>query len=132
MAVNVLIVDDSGVMRSMIQKSLQLSGLDLGEVHQAGNGRDGLDILDRHWIDLVIADINMPVMTGEEMVMRMQDNPGLAGIPTIVVSTEGSQVRIARLENLGVRFIHKPFAPERMRDTLREVLGAEVFHEHGH
>jgi two-component system chemotaxis response regulator CheY len=132
MAVNVLIVDDSGVMRSMIHKSLQLSGLDLGEVHQAGNGREGLDILDRHWIDLVIADINMPVMTGEEMVMRMQDNPGLAGIPTIVVSTEGSRVRIARLENLGVRFIHKPFTPERMRDTLREVLGAEVFHEHGH
>jgi two-component system, chemotaxis family, chemotaxis protein CheY len=132
MAVNILIVDDSGVMRSMIHKSLQLSGLDLGEVHQAGNGREGLDILERHWIDLVIADINMPVMTGEEMVMSMRDNPVLKTIPTIVVSTEGSQVRIARLEGRGVRFIHKPFPPELMRDTLREVLGGEVFHEQGH
>jgi two-component system chemotaxis response regulator CheY len=131
MAVNVLIVDDSGVMRSMIQKSLQLSGLDLGEVHQAANGREGLELLERQWIDLVVADINMPVMNGEEMIQGMQANPGLKAIPTIVVSTEGSRARIARLEGQGVRFVHKPFSPERIRDILREVLGGEVFHEHG-
>jgi two-component system, chemotaxis family, chemotaxis protein CheY len=54
MAVNALIVDDSGVMRSMIIKTIRLSGLQLGEVHHAANGREGLDALQQHWIDLVI------------------------------------------------------------------------------
>ena len=46
MAVNILVVDDSAVMRSMIQKTLLLSGLQVGEIHQAGNGREGLDALE--------------------------------------------------------------------------------------
>jgi two-component system chemotaxis response regulator CheY len=132
MAVNVLIVDDSAVMRAMIQKTVQLSGLQLGEIHQAANGREGLETLERQWIDLVIADINMPVMTGEEMIEHMQANPGLETIPTIVISTEGSQTRIDRLRSKGVRFIHKPFSPEMIRDTVKDVLGSEVFHERSH
>jgi two-component system chemotaxis response regulator CheY len=131
MAVNLLIVDDSGVMRSMIQKSVQMSGLQIGEIHQAANGREGLNALEQHWIDLVITDINMPVMTGEEMIERMHDRPELKTIPTIVVSTEGSQTRIERLKRKGLRFIHKPFSPERLRDTVKEVLGSEVFYEPG-
>ena len=47
MAINILIVDDSGVMRSMILKTLRMAGVPLGDIHQAGNGREGLDILDR-------------------------------------------------------------------------------------
>ena len=132
MAVNVLIVDDSAVMRSMIQKTLKLSGLQLGEIHQAANGREGLEALERQWIDLVIADINMPVMTGEEMIEHMQANPNLKTIATIVISTEGSQTRINRLQGKGVRFIHKPFSPEMIRDTVKDVLGCEVFHERSH
>lgn len=132
MAINILIVDDSGVMRSMVQKAMQLSGLAIGEVHQACNGQEGLAALEGHWIDLVVADINMPVMNGEEMIERMQAQPDLKAIPTIVISTEGSRTRIARLEKQGVRFIHKPFSPEMIRDTLKEVLGGEVFHERSH
>jgi two-component system chemotaxis response regulator CheY len=74
MAVNILIVDDSGVMRSMIAITIRLSGLALGEIHQAGNGQEGLDVLNQSWIDLVIADINMPVMNGEEMIDRMLED----------------------------------------------------------
>jgi len=129
MAVNILIVDDSGVMRSMIQKCVQMSGLQIGEIHHAANGREGLDALDQHWIDLVITDINMPVMTGEEMIERMHDRPELRAIPTIVVSTEGSQTRVERLQRKGLRFIHKPFSPEMIRDAVKEVLGNEVFYE---
>jgi two-component system chemotaxis response regulator CheY len=71
----------------------------------------------------------MPVMTGEEMIEQMQTRAELKGIPTVVVSTEGSQTRIERLQRLGVRFIHKPFSPEAIRDTLKEMLGSEVFHD---
>ena len=129
MAINVLIVDDSGVMRSMILKSMRLSGLQMGEVHQAANGREGLDTLNRHWIDLVVADINMPVMNGEEMIDQMLQNPVLKDIPVVVVSTEGSKTRVVRLQDKGAKFIHKPFTPEAIRDTVKALLGAEVCDE---
>lgn len=131
MGLNILIVDDSAVMRSMIRKTLELTGLPLGEVHQAANGREGIDALENNWIDLVIADINMPVMNGEEMLARMQAVPELRTVPTIVVSTEGSRTRIERLERWGVRFIHKPFSPEMIRDAVKDVLGSEGVHGSG-
>ena len=127
MAVNVLIVDDSGVMRSMIIKTIKLSGLQLGEIHQAANGRDGLEALKQNWIDLVIADINMPVMNGEDMIDRMLEHPEFKDIPIVVISTEGSKTRVERLQNKGARFIHKPFTPEVIRDTVKEFLGGQVF-----
>ena len=127
MAVNVLIVDDSAVMRSMIAKTIRLSGLDLGEIHQAANGQEGLDALSQNWIDLVIADINMPVMNGEEMIDRMLEHPEFRDIAIVVVSTEGSKTRVKRLQNKGARFIHKPFTPEVIRDTVKEFLGNGVF-----
>lgn len=129
MAVNILIVDDSGVMRSMIAKTINLSGLALGEIHQAGNGQEGLDLLKQNWIDLVIADINMPVMNGEEMINHMMAEPDLRDIPIVVVSTEGSKTRVERLQKKGIRFIHKPFTPEAIRDTIRDFLGESVFNE---
>ncbi len=127
MAVNVLVVDDSGVMRSMIVKTLRLSGLQLGEIHQAGDGQEGLDSLGEHWIDLVIVDINMPVMNGEEMIDRMRENSEHIETPVVVVSTEGSEIRVERLREKGARFIHKPFTPEMIRDTLKDLLGDGVF-----
>ena len=127
MAVNVLVVDDSGVMRSMIIKTIRLSGLQLGDIHEAANGREGLDVLQQNWIDLVIADINMPVMNGEDMINHMLEHPELKDIPIVVISTEGSKSRVERLQNKGARFIHKPFTPEVIRDTVKDFLGDGVF-----
>lgn len=128
MGINILIVDDSSVMRSMISKTIQLSGVNLSEIHQAANGKEGLEGLDQHWIDLVIADINMPVMNGEEMIDRILAHPEHKKLPIIVISTEGSQTRIERLEQKGAVFIQKPFSPEKVRDVLKKMLGEEVFH----
>ena len=126
MAINVLIVDDSKIMRTMILKTLQMTGITMGEVFQAGNGREGLESLEQNWIDLAIVDINMPVMNGEEMIDRMRANPEMRGLPVVVVSTEGSETRIARLEEKGVIFIHKPFEAETIRDTIVELLNLEA------
>ena len=122
MPLNVLIVDDSSVMRAMIIKTMRMSGLDLGEVYQAGNGQEGLDAARGNWVDLVVADINMPVMNGEEMIDRMKADPELAELPTIVISTEGSVTRIERLESKGVKFIHKRFwmPAERLQDKKQK------------
>jgi two-component system chemotaxis response regulator CheY len=126
MAINILIVDDSKIMRTMILKTLQMTGITMGEVFQAANGREGLESLEQNWIDLAIVDINMPVMNGEEMIDRMRANPEMQNLPVVVVSTEGSETRIARLEEKGVIFIHKPFEAETIRDTILELLNLEV------
>ena len=76
-----------------------------------------------HWVDLVLLDINMPVMNGEEMLRRLRADPDTASLPVIVVSTESSETRVQALEELGVSFVHKPFAPETLRDTILRVTG---------
>lgn len=123
MSLNVLIVDDSAVMRAMILRTLQMTELPLGEVHEAENGREGLDALLAHPIDLGIVDINMPVMDGEEMIRLAREDPLVSDVPLMVVSTEGSQTRIRRLIRRGVRFVHKPFTPEVLRDAVGELVG---------
>jgi two-component system chemotaxis response regulator CheY len=129
MAINILIVDDSAVMRAMILKTMRMTDLPLGETYQAANGQEGLDVLNQHWIDLVVVDINMPVMGGEEMMDHMQENPDTKEIPIVVVSTEGSKTRIERLQHKGAKFIHKPFSPEIIRDTVRDITGVGVSDE---
>jgi two-component system chemotaxis response regulator CheY len=123
MAINVLVVDDSAVVRSMILLTLRVCGIDMGEAYQAANGQLGLDELSQHWIDLVFVDINMPVMNGEEMVNRVRENPLWADLPIVVVSTEGSETRIERLLQKGAYFVHKPFAPEAVREILNKIMG---------
>ncbi len=123
MAFNVLIVDDSAVMRAMIARVVRLSGVPLGDFYEAGNGEEGLRCISEHWVDLVLLDINMPVMNGEEMLRRVRANPETAALPVIVVSTESSETRVHALEELGVAFVHKPFAPEDLRATILRVTG---------
>lgn len=124
MAYNVLVVDDSAVMRGMIVKTLRLSGLALGEIHQAANGAEGLKTLAENQVDLALVDINMPVMNGEEMIDRVRACPTISGLPVIVVSTEASETRLEALRGKGAEFIHKPFHPEILRDMIRNMTGA--------
>ena len=123
MAFNILVVDDSAVMRSMIIRTLRLGGVPLGELSQAGNGKEGLEVLQERWIDLAIVDINMPLMNGEEMIDRVRQNPAMTDLPIIVVSTEGSAARIESLRKKGVEFVHKPFAPEILRQRIIQLTG---------
>lgn len=123
MPLNVLVVDDSAVMRAVIVRALRFSGLPLGKVHEAGNGKEGLQVLDENWVDLALVDINMPVMNGEEMIDRLRQRPETADLPVIVISTEGSEVRIKRLLEKGARFIRKPFTPEGLKGAVIDVTG---------
>jgi two-component system chemotaxis response regulator CheY len=131
MAINVLVVDDSSVMRAIITKTLRLSKLPLGEVHEATNGREGLQVLDNNWIDLALVDINMPDMDGEEMIDRMRQNPATADILVLVVSTEGSEARVELLKQKGAGFVHKPFTPETLRDAIQSIIGGLNEHKAG-
>ena len=124
MAYNILVVDDSETMRAVITKSLGLAGVPLGNLFQAGNGVEGIEVLKREWIDLVLADINMPVMGGMGMVAEMKKDPNLQAVPVIVISTEGSATRVQELKDQGVKgFLRKPFPPEELKKAVEAVLG---------
>ena len=124
MALNILIVDDSQIVRSVIAKSLDLANVPVKTLYQAGNGAEALQILVSHPVDLVFADINMPVMGGVEMVERMSRDDQLWSIPIVIVSTEGSATRVEGLKSMGVRaYLRKPFKPEAIRAIIDEVMG---------
>ncbi len=125
MPIDVLIVDDSAVMRAMIAKSLKMANLPLETIHQAGNGVEALEVLGRESVDLILVDINMPVMGGEELIENIRENTELAKLPIVVISTEASDTRIEQLEVRGVQFIHKPFTPEEIRDVVGKVTEIE-------
>ena len=124
MAFNILIVDDSSIIRSMLKKTFSAAGIPVGEVIEAGNGREGIEKLESNWVDLMFLDINMPVMDGMTMIDRMQDRDEFRDTPVVVVSTEGSRTKIDKLWGKGIKaFISKPFSPEKVRNIVRDVLG---------
>ena len=122
MAINILVVDDSATMRSIVTRALTMSDLPVGQIHQAANGQEGLDLLDQEWVDVALVNINMPVMNGLEMIERVRAKPGFADFPVVVVSTESSQTRIEEVRSKGVEFVHKPFTPELLNDVLRTIM----------
>ena len=126
MAFNVLVVDDSAVMRAMVIKTLNMSGLPVGEIRQASDGAEALRLLGEHWIDLALIDLNMPVMNGEELLDRLRQNPETADLAVVVVSTESSSTRIAALRQKGAGFVHKPFNPVALRDEVLRITGATI------
>jgi two-component system chemotaxis response regulator CheY len=127
MSFNVLIVDDSATTRGIVKKVLQLSELPLGTVQEAGNGVQALEVLRRDWVDLVLADLNMPEMGGAELIEAMALDPLLASVPVVVVSSEGNQTVIDSLASKGTRgFIRKPCEPAMLRRVIEEALNARV------
>ncbi len=126
MAVNILLVDDSDTVRAIIAKTIRLAGMPLGELYQASGGEQALSLLKENWIDLVLTDINMPGMTGVELVERMSQDDEMKSIPVVVISTEGSETRVEELLAKGVRaYVRKPFTPEKIRDVVENVLGID-------
>jgi len=127
MSFNVLIVDDSFSMRSVIKKVLSMSGFRMDQCFDAGNGREGLAVLGKEWVDVILSDINMPEMNGLEMLRQMKENPVYQNIPVIVISTEGSTDRISEAFSNGAKgFIKKPFLPEDLKKILHDVLGVDA------
>ncbi|GEM_PF-99096 len=124
--VNILIVDDSDIIRRMIARTIEMSGLPLSSIHEAANGREALSVLDRTWIDVVLADLNMPIMGGLELLDRTREDAALRDIPVIVVSTESCEERVDELEKRGVHaVVRKPFRPEQIRDVLLSITDRE-------
>lgn len=124
MAFTVLIVDDSPAMRNFVKRVLDLSGFEMGACFEASNGREGLDLLQKEWVDVILTDINMPVMNGEEFVRNLSKHESLSNIPVIVISTDRTDDRVRQMMELGAKgYVKKPFQPEELREKLEHVLG---------
>ncbi len=123
MAFNVLIVDDSLAMRSVIRKVISISGFDVGAFFEASNGKEALEILDEHWVDLILSDINMPEMDGLTFLKKVREHLIHNSIPVVMITTEGSQACIDEAVSLGVKgYIKKPFVPEVIKEKLKEIM----------
>jgi two-component system, chemotaxis family, chemotaxis protein CheY len=123
MGYNVLIADDSMIIRKMIAKTLNISGLEIGEIFFAENGRQALKQLKENWVDIVFVDINMPEMNGIEMIEEMGKENLLKSIPVVIISTERSRERMETLKAMGVKaYLRKPFVPEEFSRVVRELL----------
>jgi two-component system chemotaxis response regulator CheY len=124
MAYSILLVDDSNTVKAVIAKALAMSGVAMESLFKAGNGREGLDILRKEKVDIVFADINMPVMGGIQMVEEMKGDEALKAIPIVIISTEGNVDRIEDLKRKGIAaFLRKPFLPEALKKTVDGILG---------
>lgn len=126
MAYNFLVVDDSAIIRSVVSKCLTMSGLEIGDIFEASNGRVALDLLDDNWVDVVFADLNMPEMDGREMIQEMAENKMIESIPVVVISSERNEDVLDWLKSVGVYdFINKPFKPEKMKRVVERLLGSQ-------
>ena len=126
MAQDILIVDDSAVIRHMVKRTMEMAGLDIGEVYEASNGIEALAQLNDHDVAVMLVDINMPTMNGLQLLTRMKANDRLKNIPIVIVSTEGSKKRIEQLGAFGTfGYIRKPFQPEQLRDMLKPLIGVK-------
>jgi len=127
MAFNVLIVDDSSTMRAVIKKVIKVSGFNVGQFLEAGDGGEALTVLANEWVDIVLSDINMPNMNGLELIGRMHADEMLKSIPVVMVTTESSDEKVKKSKELGaVGYIKKPFLPQDIKTTLSSIMGEEA------
>lgn len=119
----ILIVDDSAVMRKIVERALRQAGLNLGEVLEAGNGAEALVEVQKGSLDIILSDINMPVMDGLEFLKNLPALEAAKGVPVIMITTEGSEARVVEAISAGARgYLRKPFTPEQVKERVVPLL----------
>ncbi len=121
----VLIIDDSAVMRKVILRTLKAGDVNFDAVCEAGNGEEALTVLRTTEVKLIMCDINMPGMSGLELLKRIKEEGLAQGVPIVMVTTEGGgqQVRLA-LQSGARGYIRKPFTAEHIESNVKPLLAA--------
>jgi two-component system chemotaxis response regulator CheY len=126
MSIRALIVDDSSVMRKIVERSLRQAGIEMSDVFQAGNGAEAMAVLQENKVDLILCDINMPVMDGLEFIKQLPNIPNAAGVPVVMITTEGSEAHVVEALSCGAKgYIRKPFTPEQVKEHVMPVLAGK-------
>lgn len=120
----VLIVDDSAVMRKIVERALRQAGLEIGEVLEASNGAEALVEVEKGSLDIILSDINMPVMDGLEFLRNLGKIEAGKGVPVVMITTEGSEARVVEALSVGAKgYIRKPFTPEQVKERVTPLIG---------
>jgi two-component system chemotaxis response regulator CheY len=121
--IRALIVDDSSVMRKIIERSLRQAGLSSLVIFEAGSGVDGLEVLKSHQVDLILSDINMPLMDGLEFVRQIRASGLAAEVPVVMITTESSEEHVKQAIQAGARgYLRKPFTPDQVKQRVLPLL----------
>ncbi|GHB02212.1 response regulator [Shewanella indica] len=117
----ILAVDDSASMRQMVSFTLKTAGFDVTE---ANNGEEALKVAQGREFDLVISDVNMPIMDGIELIRNLRNLPNYKFVPMLMLTTESTTDKKQQGRAAGATgWIVKPFNPDQLLATVRKVLG---------
>lgn len=120
----IVIADDSQTARMFIRRCLEIIGLDDVAFVEAADGREALDCVKEAQTDLLVTDLNMPLMDGEMLLRRVKGNPRLAELEVLVITSAGNAAREAELLSLGARgVLNKPLSPASLVEILSPLMG---------
>ncbi|RMG17652.1 MAG: response regulator [Deltaproteobacteria bacterium] len=119
----ILVVEDSAAMRALVASTLEsVEGVSATET---ASGYEALKLIPRERFDLIITDINMPEINGLELIRFIRSRPEYQDVPLVIISTESSERDRERGLELGASaYFTKPFEPQALLETVRELLGA--------
>jgi two-component system chemotaxis response regulator CheY len=119
MSLNVLIVDDSAAIRKILQRVLRQTDIQIGEILEAGDGKEALKVLEGAQVGLVLSDINMPNMDGLQLLSELKAKTEWKKVPIVMITTEGSHNKVLEAVNLGAAgYVRKPFTAEQIKEKL--------------
>jgi two-component system, chemotaxis family, chemotaxis protein CheY len=125
--VQVLIVDDSSVMRKIVERSLRQAGIEIGQIFEAGNGAEALSVLKDSKVDIILCDINMPVMDGLEFIKQLPSVENAKSVPVVMITTEGSEGHVVQALSAGARgYLRKPFTADQVKEHILPVLAGKA------
>jgi len=118
---NVLLVDDSEMSRRHIRNLLTRMGLE--NISEASNGKEGMQMVNANYYDLIVTDFYMPEMNGEEFVEYIREDSSQASVPILMVSSEANESRLAGVRQAGVSAIcDKPFEPKTIKQMIERII----------
>jgi two-component system chemotaxis response regulator CheY len=110
-------------MRKIVERALRQTGLNLGEGLEASNGAEALAEVQKGSLDIILSDINMPVMDGLEVLKCLPGIEAAKGVPVIMITTEGSEARVVEALSAGAKgYLRKPFTPEQVKERVSPLL----------
>ena len=123
MASDILVVDDSAAIRKILQRVLRQTGMDIKDIHEAGDGQEALTVLQSQAVNLVLSDINMPNMDGLQLLAALKGSAQWAPIPVVMITTEGGEAKVAEAVRLGAAgYVRKPFTADQIKEKLVGIL----------
>jgi len=127
----ILVIDDSAMMRKIIQRLLAQAGLPADSVLEAANGAEALALLAENTPALILCDINMPDLSGLELLARIREEQLATGIPIVMITTENGEAQVRQAIALGARgYIRKPFTVDDIKATVAPLLAAPLLAAH--